>query len=75
MVLRGALVREYFGRDSFGKIMGVTMGFAAFGGIMGQTLAGWTFDTLGTYKVFWVILSGVLGAGMILMLKVKKAQK
>lgn len=40
MVVRSAIVREYFGRDSFGKILGIIMGSASIGGIIGPTLAG-----------------------------------
>ena len=47
MVVRGAIVREYFGRDSFGKMLGIIMGSASIGGIIGPTLAGWSYDTWG----------------------------
>lgn len=57
-VLRGAMVREYFGRDSFGTMIGIVMGFAAAGGIVGPTLAGFVFDTLGDYQIVWSWLSG-----------------
>ena len=50
-ILRGAILREYFGRDSFGKMLGIVMGSAAIGGIIGPTVAGWVFDTLGSYHV------------------------
>jgi MFS family permease len=38
--LRGAIVREYFGRSSFGRLLGIILGMAAIGGIIGPTAAG-----------------------------------
>lgn len=71
MVLRGAILREYFGRDSFGKILGITMGCAATGGIIGPTLAGWVFDTLGSYNLVWLVSCGLAGLTILLTLKLK----
>ena len=71
MVLRGAIVREYFGRDSFGKIIGITMGCSAVGGIIGPTLAGWVFDSLGNYHHIWLIFCGLTGLTILLALKLK----
>ncbi|MFH1488464.1 MAG: MFS transporter [Pseudomonadota bacterium] len=71
MVLRGASLREYFGRNAFGKIMGVTMGTSAVGGIIGPTLAGWVFDTWGSYDVLWLVFFGIglLGVGLVFRIK------
>lgn len=71
MVLRGAILREYFGRDSLGKILGITMGFASIGGIIGPTLAGWVFDTLGSYHLIWFVFSGIIGLAIGLILKIR----
>ncbi|MDX9821568.1 MAG: MFS transporter, partial [Syntrophales bacterium] len=49
MVLRGAILREYFGMSSFGRLLGIMMGTGSLGGIIGPTLAGWVFDTTGGY--------------------------
>jgi MFS family permease len=66
-VLRGAVLREYYGRHSFGKLMGVMMGFAALGGIIGPTLAGWIFDTRGNYYFVWLFLFGLIVLAVFLM--------
>ena len=71
MVLRGAIVREYFGRDSFGKILGITMGCSAVGGIIGPTLAGWVFDSLGNYHLIWLVFCGLIGLTTLLTLKIR----
>ena len=71
MVIRAAIVREYFGRDSFGKMLGIIMGSASIGGIIGPTLAGWSYDTWGSYRPIWHVFWGLLSIGIILTLKLK----
>ena len=70
-VIRGAILREYFGRDSFGRMLGIIYGTAAIGGIIGPTLAGWVFDTMGSYHVIWLGLCGFSGVALILVLRIK----
>jgi len=74
MILRGAILREYFGRHHFSKILGINVGFAAVGGIIGPTLAGWVFDTFGSYYFIWLVfaLLFVLALGLILKIKPMK---
>ena len=71
MVLRGAMLREYFGRESFGRILGITMGSAAAGGIIGPTLAGWVFDTVGSYQPIWLIYCGLIGVTIWLIVRIR----
>ncbi len=71
MVLRGAILREYFGTASFGKMLGMVMGSASIGGIIGPTLAGWVFDSLGAYQIVWLAFSCVTGLAIFLVLKIK----
>ena len=71
IVVRGAILREYFGRYSFGKIIGVTYGSASIGGIIGPTLAGWTFDTLGNYHVVWLTFCGLNALALWMTLKIR----
>ena len=72
LVLRGSILREYFGRDSFGKMIGVIMGSAAVGGIIGPTLAGWVFDTMGNYQPIWLLFCGLNGLATVLTLRLKR---
>jgi MFS family permease len=71
MVLRGAILREYFGRDYLGKMLGIVMGSAAMGGIAGPTLAGWVFDSMGSYQVLWLAFAGAISLAVLLVLRVK----
>jgi MFS family permease len=70
-VLRGSFLREYYGRYSFGKLMGAMMGFSATGGIIGPTFGGWMFDRFGNYGYFWFFLCIMLGIAVLLILNIE----
>jgi MFS family permease len=72
MVLRGAILREYFGTGSFGKMLGIVMGTASIGGIIGPTLAGWVFDSVGSYHFIWIAFSGCTVLAILLVLRIKR---
>jgi len=63
-----ALVREYFGRVRLATILGLVMGVAALGAMIGPLLAGLAFDRLGSYQVAWFGLAGLVVAGMVSLL-------
>jgi MFS family permease len=73
--LRGALLREYYGKYNFGKLLGIMMGFGACGGIIGPTVAGWVFDRMESYYFVWLALSGLIGLAIILILKIESKEK
>ncbi len=75
MVLRGAILREYFGRESFGKLLGIVMGSAAIGGIIGPTWAGWIFDSLGRYHTAWYVLAALIFLSILLILRIGPANR
>jgi MFS family permease len=72
MVVRSALLRQFFGRRSFGKVLGVTLGAASVGGIVGPTLAGWGYDVLGSYQIVWVVYCALLGLAVLPIMKLKR---
>lgn len=53
MVLRGAILRDHFRLEIFGRLIGCIVGASAIGGIIGPYLGGWLFDVLGTYRPLW----------------------
>jgi sugar phosphate permease len=71
MVLRGAILRDYFGRGSLGKILGITMGSASIGGIIGPTLAGLAFDSSGSYQLIWLVFCGTICLAIGLIVKIR----
>jgi len=68
--LGGSLTSTLFGRSSFGVIYGLIMGIAIIGNMMGAPLAGWTYDTWGTYQWFWLVMAGVAIIGAIIILTI-----
>jgi MFS family permease len=64
---RITLLREYFGRGRFGTILGFLSGIMMLGSISGSPLAGWIFDTFGSYKGAWFGFSALTVVGAILV--------
>jgi len=75
MILTRTIQREYFGKKSFGKILGTMMGFASLGGILGPTLAGWVFDTQRSYDLIWIVFCGVSALSIGLALRIEPVKK
>ena len=73
--LRGALLREYYGRYNFGKYLGIMMGFGACAGIIGPTAAGWVFDRTGSYYFVWLAFSALIGLAIILTLRIESKKE
>ena len=73
--LRGALIREYYGKYNFGKLMGIMLGFGACGGIIGPTAAGWVFDRMQSYYFVWLGFSALIGLAIILILRIESKAK
>ncbi len=68
--LRPSLVREYFGRTSFGTVFGLIMGISMVGGIIGPPLAGWVYDNWSSYQVIWFVFAGLSVAALISVLTI-----
>lgn len=71
MILSRTIQREYFGIDSFGKILGVIMGLGSLEVIIGPTLAGWVFDTFGSYYFVWLLFLCFIVMAIILVLRIE----
>ena len=57
--LRASVIRESFGRGNFGAIHGFVLGIIALGSIAGPPLAGWVFDSWGSYQPIWLAFAGL----------------
>lgn len=73
-VLRASYLREFFGKENFGKLLGITLGAGAAGGVIGPTSAGWIFDVTGSYLLVWYGFTGFLMATIILVLNMEKSK-
>ena len=67
VIMTPALLREYFGRTRFGTVLGFTIGIITLGTIVGPTLAGWVFDTWGSYQGVWLAFSVLAIAAAVIM--------
>jgi MFS family permease len=66
-VLRGTIIREYYDKRVFGSMMGIMMGFAASGGIIGPTFTGWVFDISRDYHFVWMGFGAMLFIAILLI--------
>jgi MFS family permease len=66
MTLRPTLLRKYFHSGKFGAILGIADAMMMVGQI-GVPLAGWVYDTWGSYHGIWLGYAGVIIVGMILL--------
>ncbi len=68
MTTRMTLLRRYFGRSNFGTILGFASGVMMVGHVSGAPLAGWVFDTWGSYQGIWFGLAPLTLVGLVLAL-------
>jgi MFS family permease len=52
---------------SFGKLLGITMGMASMGGMIGPPVAGWVYDNWGVYKPLWFVFCGLMGMAILII--------
>jgi MFS family permease len=63
-----AILRGYYGRANLGTIFGLVSGIAAIGMATGAPLAGWIYDSLGSYQTAWFAFTGVAVVGFVSMI-------
>ena len=71
--MTSAVLREHFGRARLGTVLGWTMGVMMIGSMIGPPLAGWVFDTTGSYQAIWFAFTGLLIAGIVSFLTTRPA--
>ncbi len=71
----GVLLRVHFGRGNFGTIMGFAWGILMLGTVVGPIVAGWVYDTWGSYQGTWVAMAGAAFIGAIIMTMSPRASK
>jgi MFS family permease len=61
-----ALRADYFGRASFGTIIGFSSSLVMFGAVCGPILTGWLADVLDSYTIPFIILAAITATGSLL---------
>ncbi len=72
--LRPGMVRELFGRNKFGTVFGMMMGTGALGTVIGPLLAGWAFDSWGSYQHVWFMFNAFAVIAVVLVLYLPSGQ-
>ncbi len=72
ITLLGIVVARYFGRNSFGSILGWIWGILLVGNVAGPLVAGWVFDTYGSYQWVWLGFAAIVVAGAVVMSNIPK---
>ena len=67
-----AMRAEYFGRASYGTIMGFSSLIVMLGMFIGPVFAGVMYDNTGNYETGFILLAAIAGAGSLLMLLAQK---
>ena len=70
--LRLALQADYFGTESLGAIMGAMALASMMGGLASPIIAGWIFDTTGSYHLAWQLFALVSVPAIPMMLLAKR---
>ena len=72
ITLLGIVVARYFGRGSFGSILGWIWGILLVGNVAGPPVAGWVFDTYGSYQWVWLGFAALVVAGAVVISNIPK---
>ncbi|MEZ4480533.1 MAG: MFS transporter [Dehalococcoidia bacterium] len=67
-----AIRADYFGRENFGKILGVSNMIIIVGTISGPIIAGVIYDQTGSYKIGFDILAGIAAVGTTFFVLARK---
>jgi MFS family permease len=59
------LLADFFGTRSHGAIFGVLISVSAIGSAVGPVMAGYMFDTTGSYQLVFLFLTGMSIAGLV----------
>jgi MFS family permease len=68
VTMRLSLLRDYFGRANYGTILGFLSGMMMLGSMIGAPIAGWVFDTWGSYRSAWLGFCFLTVSGLVLVM-------
>jgi sugar phosphate permease len=70
--MMAAIRADYFGRESFATIMGVSNALIIIGTILGPVIAGLVYDQTGSYRVGFDIIAALAAAGSVFFILAPK---
>jgi MFS family permease len=68
------VLRELFGEERIGRLMGVAMLFCMGATLIGNFWSAWMFDTFGSYRIAWQVYSGMMLLAIPPVLWLRKAR-
>jgi MFS family permease len=71
---RFSFLREYYGRNSYGTILGFASGVMMVGNIIGAPLAGWVYDTWDSYHGAWLGFGALTLLGAVLVMTIPASE-
>ena len=67
--LRSSIQLQYFGSKAYGSILGLFFTIITVGGFLAPVLAGWIYDTTGSYRpAFYIMAAAMLAATPLFLL-------
>ena len=70
--LRSAIIGPYFARETFGTVQGWISSFGSTGGLLGPILAGYVFDTTGSYGPALILNMAVCGLAVLVVISLPR---
>ncbi len=70
VISRITLLREHYGRESFGGVLGFNSTIMMIGNVCGAPIAGWVYDKYDSYHWAWIAFGIVTIGGMLLALTI-----
>lgn len=75
VISRITLLRDHYGRASFGAVIGFNSTIMMVGNVSGAPIAGWSYDHFGSYQGAWIAFGLVTLGGMLLALTTPPRRK
>lgn len=66
---------QVFGRKSFSRLMGLIDPITTAGSVTAPLLAGYAFDTQGSYQGAFILLAGIASFGAFLLLGIRMPKR
>ncbi len=73
-VARTTLVRQYYGRMTFGTIFGLISGIGMLGQGGGPVLGGWVFDHWANYRPLWLVFAVFSVVATLILLRLPRTE-